>query len=284
MQGMFDLGVSVPTAKAYVVRNTLSATREQREIAQRETEYNSFSFPADLLVVDYLSDSGATSMTDAQWAAMLYGDESYGRNIGYYLLLDAIRDTFERGNTPHNAYAMRFSGRPDVKKLSRELYLATHEGGFVNGGVPQLERPNAFITPQGRAAEYLLFSTLRRVLDEQNGPGKEYWIPNNGHFDTTGANIRAVGIKTINLFYPQLFDPFPTDEMETRNPFKGNMNIERLEAFINEKGADAIPLIYLTITNNTMAGQPVAMANIKAVSQIAKRYGIPMFLDACPLR
>ena len=281
MKGMYDLGTTVPSSKAFVVRNTMDVTREQRERAQKETEYNAFSFPADLLAVDYLSDSGATSMTDAQWAAMHFGDESYGRNIGYYLLLDAIRDTFERGDEPHNAFAMRFSGRPDVEQLSKELYLASYEGGFVNGGVAQLARPNAFITPQGRAAEYLLFSTLRRVLDEQNGPGKEYWIPNNGHFDTTGANIRAVGIKTINLFHPRLFEPFPHEEMDDHNPFKGNMDTERLEALIKEKGPDAVPLIYLTITNNTMAGQPVAMANIRAVSEIAERYGIPFFLDAC---
>jgi tryptophanase len=114
-----------------------------------------------------------------------------------------------------------------------------------------------------------------------NGPGGEYIIPNNGHFDTTGANIGAVGIEPMNLFGGNVLEPYDHRKMDRENPFKGDMDTERLEALIKEKGRDMIPLIYLTITNNTVAGQPVSMANIKAVHEIAKRYDIPLFFDAC---
>ena len=80
-----------------------------------------------------------------------------------------------------------------------QLYLAAHQGGFVNGGEYQLMRPNAFILPQGRCAEYLLYSTLAQVLHETGGDGR-YWVPSNGHFDTTEAHIVASGIETVNLY------------------------------------------------------------------------------------
>jgi len=161
-----------------------------------------------------------------------------------------------------------------------ELYLTSNEGSFVNGGIHQLARPNAFIVPQGRCAEHLLFSTIAPLLKQEN-PGSPYFIPNNGHFDTTEANIVANGISPVNLFSANLLDDFPYDEMDKRNPFKGNMDIMKLEKFIQEKGSEFIPIIYLTITNNIAAGQPVAMSNIKEVHEIAKKYDIPFFLDAC---
>lgn len=281
MKKMHELGVSVPRKKAHVVRPLKDVSKEQREKALKETEYNMFSFPADLLVLDFLSDSGSTAMSDLQWAALMHGDESYGRNKGYYVLLDTIRDTFERGDSPKEAVNLILSGSKEVNKLMDELYLTHEEGGFVNGGVNQLKRPNAFITPQGRAAEHLLFAALREVLDEMNGPGKSYVIPNNGHFDTTGANIGSVGILPLNLFKGNVLETFDHTKMDEENPFKGDMDIERLEALIKEKGRDAIPVIYLTITNNTVAGQPVSMANIKAVADIAKKHDIPLFFDAC---
>ena len=69
-----------------------------------------FSFPADLLTLDFLSDSGSTSMTDLQWSALIHGDESYGRNKGYYVLLDAFRDVFERGDEPQKLVNLILSG------------------------------------------------------------------------------------------------------------------------------------------------------------------------------
>ena len=100
MKSMHELTVPPPVSKAHVIRALKSTTIAQRERALIENEYNVFSFPADLLLVDYLSDSGTTTMTDMQWSALIHGDESYGRNKGYYVLLEAIRDTFERGDNP----------------------------------------------------------------------------------------------------------------------------------------------------------------------------------------
>ena len=270
----------VPTSRPVMVRPLKSVSMAQRETALAATEYNVFAFPADLLTVDFLSDSGTTTMTDLQWAALIHGDESYGRNTGYYLLLDAIRDVFERGDAPHRRFQLILGGCDDVEHLMNELYLREETGGFANGGAHQLKRPNAFLTPQGRCAEHLLFSTLAELLREGDSE-RRYTIPNNGHFDTTEANIAANQLHPVNLFAEQLRRDFPIDQMWRRNPFRGNMDCARLEALIQHEGADAIPMIYLTITNNTVAGQPVSMGNIAQVRQIADHYGIPLFFDAC---
>ena len=258
-----NLDVSVPTKKTLVTRNLKNISVEQREKIQKETEYNVFSFPAQFLLVDYLSDSGTTSMTDKQWAALMLGDESYGRNTGYYVLLDAIRDIFERGDNQKKIIDLILRGEKDEEKLM-EHFLKNYEGGFVNGGVNQLKRPNAFILPQGRCAEHLLFSTITKILHDEN-PDNKYWIPSNGHFDTTEANIHTNRINPVNLFSPEIFSEFDVEKLNSENPFKGNMDIARLIKFIEEKGADSIPMIYLTITNNTAAGQPVSLKNIKEV-------------------
>jgi len=135
MLPMDKLGVSAPYYKSYVIRNNKRVTIEQRVRALQATEYNMFSFPADLLCLDFLSDSGTTSMTDRQWAAMFLGDEAYGRNRGYYLLLEAFRDIFERGDSPKNAINMILTGEEDIDVLLDQLYLCNYEGGFVNGGI-----------------------------------------------------------------------------------------------------------------------------------------------------
>ena len=134
MKSQNELGVPIPANKPIVVRTIKMVTKEQREYALKKTEYNMFSFPADLLFLDFLSDSGSGTMTGSQWAALFHGDESYGRNTGYYVLLDAIRDIFERGDSPRKVINLILSGETDVKKLMDDLYLTSDEGGFVNGG------------------------------------------------------------------------------------------------------------------------------------------------------
>jgi tyrosine phenol-lyase len=119
---------------------------------------------------------------------------------------------------------------------------------------------------QGRAAEKILFSIVA-------GPGK--FIPNNTHFDTTRANIEFVGATAVDLPIPEGIQP------DVWHPFKGNMDVERLENFIKEKGPENIPLVMLTVTNNSNGGQPVSMKNIREVKNVCSKYGIPLFLDAC---
>ena len=151
------LGVEAPKSWTHVVREVPTVTQEQRKKALEMTHYNEFAFPAGLLYIDCLSDSGTTSMTDTQWSTMFLADESYGRNKGYYVLLDAFRDVWERGDDQKRLinYIKEGVDKDDVEKMMNEVYLVDHEGGFINGGKYQLSRPNTFIVPQGRCAEAL---------------------------------------------------------------------------------------------------------------------------------
>ncbi|MCI9610118.1 MAG: tryptophanase, partial [Oscillibacter sp.] len=93
----YPLDVPAPHHFTFAVRDLPTVTVEQRERALKATHYNEFAFPSGMLTVDMLSDSGTTAMTNQQWATLFLGDEAYGRNTGYYVLLDTFRDIFERG-------------------------------------------------------------------------------------------------------------------------------------------------------------------------------------------
>lgn len=275
----YQLDVPTPRSFSYVKKNIMDVTVEQRERALKSTHYNEFAFPAKMLTVDMLSDSGTTAMTNVQWSAMFLGDEAYGRNDGYYVLLDALRDVFERGNNQKRAIDLIRTDCQDAEKLMDELYLCEYEGGLFNGGAAQMERPNTFIIQQGRAAESVLFELIKKVLNERS-PGKAYTIPSNGHFDTTEGNIKQMGSIPRNLYNKELLWEVPEGGKYEKNPFKGNMDTEKLEELITKVGPENVPLVYTTITNNTVCGQPVSMANIKECSRIAHKYNIPYMLDA----
>ncbi len=121
-------------------------------------------------------------------------------------------------------------------------------------------------THQGRAAEKILFSIV-------GGKGK--YIPNNTHFDTTRANIEFTGAEAVDLLNETGKHP------EIRADFKGNMDVEALDEFIAKVGKENVPLVMITITNNSGGGQPVSMKNIRDVKEVCKKYDIPLFLDAC---
>jgi len=275
----YELDVKAPSSFTYVTKNIPKVTIEQREEALKKTHYNEFAFPAGMLTIDMLSDSGTTAMTDKQWSALFLGDESYGRNNGYYVLLDAMRDCFERGDDQKRAINLIRTDEKDIDKLMEELYLVDIEGGLFNGGRYQLERPNAFIMPQGRAAESVLFEIVRKVLNERE-PGKQFTIPSNGHFDTTEGNIKQMGSIPRNLYNKELLFEVPEGGEYEKNPFKGDMDVEKLEQLIEAVGVENVPLIYTTVTNNTVAGQAVSMKSIRETSKIAKKYEIPFMLDA----
>lgn len=211
-----------------------SYSPEERAKMLEKVGLNVFFFPAEMITgCDFLSDSGTTTMTNKQWAALHLGDESYGSNRGYFQLIEVVRKTFGEE--------------------------------FFNN--PEKGLPNAFLFHQGRPCEDALFTALGRL-------GSGQIIPSNGHFDTTAANIEINKIKAVNLFSKEL-----TEENSTSH-FKGNMDTIKLKQLL-KKDHQKIPLVYMTITNNTGGGQPVSLANIREVAEIVHSYNLPFFIDAC---
>jgi tryptophanase len=121
-------------------------------------------------------------------------------------------------------------------------------------------------THQGRAAEHILFGVMVRP---------DSVVPNNTHFDTTRANIEFFGGDPVDLPCTE------ADDLDSDYPFKGNMDVTALQELIANEGSERIPLIMITITNNSGGGQPVSMANIREISRVARDAGIPFYMDAC---
>jgi len=126
--------------------------------------------------------------------------------------------------------------------------------------------PHVIPVHQGRAAEHILMSAIAKPGDV---------IPNNTHFDTTRAHVEHVGAEAWDLPSPESRRP------SERHPFKGNMDVDRLKQLLATTEPSRIPAIMLTVTNNSGGGQPVSMANVRAVSELARKHGIPLIIDAC---
>lgn len=195
--------------------------RPEREKILREAGQNLFLVAAKHVTFDFLTDSGTSAMSAAQWGAMMVADESYAGSTSF--------ERFQRVVRGITGY---------------EHVIPTH---------------------QGRAAERLLFGVIVK-------PGMK--VPSNNHFDTTRANIEQSGAEAVDLVISEGKDP------SSMHPFKGNIDLGRLEAFCSEhKGK--IPCGMLTITNNTGGGQPVSLENIRGAAAIYRKHGIPFILDVC---
>jgi tryptophanase len=159
--------------------------------------------------------------------------------------------------------------------MSAEQWAAIMRGDESYAGAESWERFTAAVTNltgmahvipvhQGRAAERILFAETVKQGDV---------VPNNTHFDTTRANIEYDRGVALDLPCPEAADT------QAEAPFKGNIDVERLEAVLAERAVD-VPMVFLTVTNNTIGGQPVSMANVRAVRALCDRYEVPLFLDA----
>ena len=196
-------------------------TREEREQILAAAGYNPFAIHARDVLIDFLTDSGTSSMSSEQWAAMMRGDEAYAGSRSFFRFEEAVR---------------RITGFKNV--------IPTH---------------------QGRAAEKILFHVLHQ-------PGAVYL--GNTHFDTTRANIEYLKDTAIDLVIPEGLIP------SRIHPFKGNIDLVRLEEHLEEFG-DRVRAVILTVTNNSGGGQPVSMANIREASRLARARGVLFVLDAC---
>ncbi|MGZ4353516.1 MAG: tryptophanase [Gaiellaceae bacterium] len=160
--------------------------------------------------------------------------------------------------------------------MSRDQWAAIQRGDESYAGSPSwyvfLEAvqelfPFRHVIPthQGRAAEKILFTAI-------GGPGKV--VPNNTHFDTTRANVEASGAEAVDLPIPEALEP------ANPHPFKGNIDLGALDALLAARAGD-VPVVFVTVTNNSGGGQPVSLENLRGAREVCDRHGVPLFLDAC---
>lgn len=200
---------------------TMSSEAEREQFLAKAFN-NPFLLKSEQVIVDLLTDSGTSAMSNEQWAAMMRGDESYAGAKSWDRFYYAVNDL-----------------------TSYPYILPTH---------------------QGRAAERILYSFL-------GGPGK--FFISNTHFDTTRANIEFSGANAIDIQISE------AKFHDVYHPFKGNMDVEKLEALILELGAKNIGAVILTVTNNSGGGQPVSMQNAQEISLVCKKHQVLYILDCC---
>jgi tyrosine phenol-lyase len=197
-----------------------STTRSERERALADAGWNLFQLPARDVELDLLTDSGTGAMSQAQWAALIQGDESYAGSQSFERLREAVQDVL----------------------------------GF----------PYVVPAHQGRGAESVFFGA---VIDPQEV------VPSNGHFDTTRAHIEMRGGVALDLPGVAASDP------ALEAPFKGDMDTARLRDLLGGEDGERVSIVMLTITDNGGGGQPVSLANIREVGQIAHEHGKKFVLD-----
>jgi tryptophanase len=206
--------------KIKMVEPIRATTRDEREAALAAAGWNVFQLAARDVELDLLTDSGTGAMSQAQWAALMLGDESYAGSESFRRFRAAVEEVL---------------------------------------GFP-------FVVPahQGRGAEGVFFGA---VIDAGE------IVPSNAHFDTTRAHIEIRGGIALDLPVPEALDP------GTWAPFKGDMDVGRLEQLLDGPDGERVSIVMLTITNNAGGGQPVSLANVRAVADVARSRGKKLVLD-----
>src|SRR5947199_5566097 len=174
------------------------------------------------------------------------------------VLIDLLTDSGTGAMSTHQWAAIMEGDESYCGSISFERFRASVQDIFGF--------PHVIPTLQGRAAERILFGVTCKKGDV---------VPNNTHFDTTRANVEFVGAEAVDLVIAEGREP------QNKFPFKGNMDVEALQALIDRRGRDHVPLIMLTVTNNSGGGQPVSMENIRQVSTVCRKHKIPLYFDAC---
>lgn len=198
---------------------------DERRARIREAGYNVFNLRSQDVYIDLLTDSGTGAMSDAQWGAMMTGDEAYAGSRSFQILQKTVAELF---------------GYPHV--------LPTH---------------------QGRAAEHVLLPLFK----DKSGR-KDQLVAGNMHFDTTRAHIELAGLRPVDLIGDEAF---VTDQPQ---PFKGNVDLAKLERLIADQGSDAVACFIMTITCNGAGGQPVSLQNIRETAALCREHDIPFVFDA----
>jgi len=216
--------MNLPYIEPYKIKSVetiYSSTPQEREKWIKEATYNVFNLSSDKVIIDLLTDSGTTAMSDKQWAAIMTGDESYAGSVSFLKLREVVKDL-----------------------LGFDYLLPTH---------------------QGRAAENVMFSGMVKAGDI---------VPGNAHFDTTKGHIEFRKAKAVDCTIDEAFDIY------SDHPFKGNIDLAKLQKVLSETPADKIPFVIITITCNTAGGQPVSMQNIREVAQMCEKFGVKLIFDA----
>ncbi len=208
-----------------VVEPINKTTKAQRQQWLKEAQYNAFRLKAENVYVDCITDSGTSAMSQNQWGAMFYGDESYAGCKSFYKLEASVQDVF---------------GMPYVQPVH-----------------------------QGRGADYIMAKIYCR-------PGT--YAIGNMHFDTFRGNAEILGALPVDYVIDE-----GMDAASGYHPFKGNMDLDKMQRLINEKGPENISVVIITITCNNNGGQPVSMENIKETSELAAKYNIPVVMDSARL-
>ncbi|MCG7337021.1 tyrosine phenol-lyase [Sporosarcina sp. ACRSM] len=207
--------------KIKTVETLAMLSYEERKQALRQAGYNTFLIDSTDVYIDLLTDSGTTAMSDAQWGALMTGDEAYAGSKSWKKLEKAVRDVY-----------------------GYQFVLPTH---------------------QGRGAENILSQ-----LKIQKGD----YVPGNMYFTTTRAHQEMNGATFVDIIIDEAHDP------TIEHPFKGNVDLAKLQRLIDDVGAEKIPYVCLAVTVNLAGGQPVSMENMKEVYALCQKHGIDVMLDA----